>query len=221
MLLAAGSGSRVGADRNKVLLTVQGLPVLAHSLRTVGRVGGVAGLVVVARAGEEDAVSELAARHSSVPWQVVTGGATRHDSEWSALQALAGPIDGGDLDVVAVHDSARPLAGPDLWRAVVAAALRHGGAIPVRPQPGLLARSGDSHEVLDLVGVQTPQAFRARPLLAAYRRAAADGFVGTDTAACVARYSDLPSAAVTAPATNLKVTFAEDVALAERLLSSP
>ena len=102
---------------------------------------------------------------------------------------------------------------------MVSAADRHGGAIPARPQPGLLQRSEDGHEVLDLVGVQTPQAFRAGPLLAAYRQAALDGFEGTDTAACVARHTDLPIAAVPAPATNVKVTFAEDVALAERLLS--
>lgn len=220
MLLAAGSGSRVGADRNKVLLSVQGLPVLAHSLRTVDRLEGVVTLVVVARDGEEAAVAALARQHTSTPFRVVTGGATRHASEWAALQDLAAQIDVGDLDVVAIHDSARPLADLDLWRAVVAAAEQHGGAIPARPQPGLLTREarGDSGGVLDLVGVQTPQAFRAAPLLEAYRRAAAGEFEGTDTAACVARHSDLPIVVVPAPATNLKVTFAADVALAERLL---
>ena len=61
--------------------------------------------------------------------------------------------------------------------------------------PGLLGR--DLRPVADdLVGVQTPQAFRAAPLLAAYRRAAADGFEGTDTAACFERYADLPVVAV-------------------------
>lgn len=219
MLLAAGAGSRVGADRNKVLLAVQGLPVLAHSLRTAGQVDGVTTLVVVARAGEEDEVAALVDTHAAAPWQVVTGGATRHASEWAALRALDERIDTGTLDVVAIHDSARPLADVDLWEAVVRAADQHGGAIPARPQPGLLGRAADGHEVLDLVGVQTPQAFRAGPLLAAYRQAAAEGFEGTDTAACVARYTDLPVAAVPAPATNLKVTFADDVAVAERLLS--
>ena len=219
MLLAAGSGSRVGAGRNKVLLTVQGLPVLAHSLRTVGQVAGVTTLVVVARAGEEADVAALVDAHATVPWQIVTGGATRHASEWAALGSLADRIDADTVDVAAIHDSARPLADADLWQAVVTAADRHGGAIPARPQPGLLTRAADGHEVLDLVGVQTPQAFRAGPLLAAYRQAAVDGFEGTDTAACVARYTDLAIAAVPAPATNLKVTFADDVALAERLLS--
>ena len=70
----------------------------------------------------------------------MTGGATRHDSEWRALQALAAEIDAGELDVVAVHDGARPLAGPDLFAAVLAAAREHGGALPGRPAPGLLDR---------------------------------------------------------------------------------
>ena len=69
-----------------------------------------------------------------------------------------------------------------------------------------------------LVGVQTPQAFRAVPLLDAHRRAAADGFESTDTAACFERYSDLPVVAVHGGAANLKVTFPEDLAIAERLL---
>ena len=95
----------------------------------------------------------------------------------------------------------------------------NGGALPARPQPGLVSGDGRRH-VTGLVGVQTPQAFRAGPLLDAYTRAEADGFTGTDTAGCVATYTDLPVLAVPAPATNLKVTFAEDLTLAERLLDS-
>jgi 2-C-methyl-D-erythritol 4-phosphate cytidylyltransferase len=70
-----------------------------------------------------------------------------------------------------------------------------------------------------LVGVQTPQAFRAEPLLAAYRRADADGFVGTDTAACLEEYADVTVVGVPSTAANLKVTFPEDLSLAERLVS--
>ncbi len=65
--------------------------------------------------------------------------------------------------------------------------------------------------------MQTPQAFRAPELLVAYRRAAEDGFEGTDTAACLERYADLSIAAVPSSPLNLKITFPEDVALADRL----
>ncbi len=69
-----------------------------------------------------------------------------------------------------------------------------------------------------LVSIQTPQAFRAAPLLDAYEAAARDGFAGTDTAACVERYTDLEVAVVPGELGNLKITFADDLLIAERLL---
>ena len=152
---------------------------------------------------------------------VVPGGDTREASEWNALRVLAAEMEAGELDVVAIHDGARPLAGVELFEETIAAARAQGGAIPVVPLPQLVTASGahlpgdDVHA--SLAGVQTPQAFRAADLLAAYRRAEADGFEGTDTASCLERYADLRIAAVPSTALNLKITFPEDVALAGRL----
>jgi 2-C-methyl-D-erythritol 4-phosphate cytidylyltransferase len=70
-----------------------------------------------------------------------------------------------------------------------------------------------------VVTVQTPQGFPAVPLLAAYERAAADGFVGTDTAACMARYSDVPTRCIPGDERNIKITYPHDVEIAERLLT--
>ena len=67
--------------------------------------------------------------------------------------------------------------------------------------------------------MQTPQAFTARPLLEAYRRAAEDGFVGTDTASCIERYTEVPVHCVEGDAGNIKITFPDDLFLAERLLA--
>ena len=67
--------------------------------------------------------------------------------------------------------------------------------------------------------MQTPQAFLAAPLLEAYRRADTDGFVGTDTASCIERYTDLPVLCVPGDGGNIKITFPEDLFLAERLLA--
>jgi 2-C-methyl-D-erythritol 4-phosphate cytidylyltransferase len=221
LLLAAGSGSRVGAATNKVLLPLQGRPVLAWSVRTVTSLPYVDRVVVVARREDVDAVREVVETHlpGDARAELVVGGATRHDSEWRGLAPLRDSITGGTVDVVVVHDVARPLADRALFDATVAEAHEHGGAVPVRPQPGLLTAAGDRH-VRGLVGVQTPQAFRAAELLDAYVRAEADGFTGTDTASCFTTYARLPVVAVPAPATNLKITFPEDVALAERLLGS-
>lgn len=220
VVLAAGEGRRVGAGTNKVLLPLAGTPVFAWSLRTVAELGYVDALVVVVRPQDRPAVeAAVAAARPGMEVMVVEGGDTRHGSEWNALQALADRIDAGGLDVVAIHDGARPLAGTGLWTAVVRAAHEHGGALPVREQHGLLGKTAEDQPGEVLAAVQTPQAFRAGPLLDAYRKAERDGFTGTDTASCVERYAHLPVHAVPSAATNLKITFPEDVALAERLLA--
>jgi 2-C-methyl-D-erythritol 4-phosphate cytidylyltransferase len=217
VILAAGAGARVGAGSNKVLLPLAGLPVLAWSVRDAVGLSGVHRVLVVVRPGELDDVSAALAPHlGGGEIGIVEGGATRHASEWSALRALRPEIEAGEVDVVAIHDGARPLAGGALFAATIEAAREHGGAIPVVRLEGLLSVDGDLAGELD--GVQTPQAFRAIDLLAAYDRAEADGFDGTDTAASFARATDLPIVAVPGTPRNLKITFPEDLSLAERLL---
>ena len=214
VIVAAGAGARVGAGVNKVLLPLGDRPVLAWSVTDALAAVDVTRVVVVVRPGEEDAVSDALAPHlGGGEVLLVPGGATRHASEWAAIRVLAPAIEAGELEVVAIHDGARPLAGVALFDAVVASAREHGGALPVTPLPAVLPRSDR-----ELVAVQTPQAFAAATLLAAYRAADADGFEGTDTASCLERYAaEVAIAAVTGSAHNLKVTYPEDVALADRL----
>lgn len=217
VILAAGSGSRVGAEVNKVLLPLRDAPVLVWSLRDALALDDVRRLVLVVRPEDRAAVAEAVAPHlGDREALVVDGGATRHASEWAAIQVLADDIVAGEVDLVVVHDGARPLAGAALWQAVVEAAHEVGGAIPVAPVTQLL-RADLTPVAEEVGGVQTPQAFRADALLDAYRAAAADGFEATDTAGCVAAYHDLAVAAVPSSALNLKVTFPEDVALAVEL----
>lgn len=217
VVLAAGSGSRVGADVNKVLLPLGEEPVLVWSLRAAWQVEDVTRVVVVVRPGERDAVAEALAPHlGDHEVHLVEGGETRHASEWNALRAVAAQLD--ERDVVVVHDGARPLADAALFDAVVAAARDHGGALPAAPAHALLT-STLRPVPGRLVGVQTPQAFRAGPLLDAYRTAERDGFEGTDTAATFEKYAGLPVVAVPSTSANLKVTWPEDLALAEELLS--
>jgi 2-C-methyl-D-erythritol 4-phosphate cytidylyltransferase len=221
VVLAAGSGTRVGGEVNKVLLPVAGIPVVARSVRSARATSGVRRVVLVVRAGDEDAVRravEPGLADGGPEVAMITGGDTRHASEWQALLLLADDIEAGEIDVVAIHDAARPLAPVALFDRVVAEAARLGGAIPVADLPALLHRDGTA--VPDHVaGVQTPQAFRARPLLEAYRQAERDGFAATDTAGCLARYADLPIAAVESTSGNLKVTVADDLRVAAALAS--
>jgi 2-C-methyl-D-erythritol 4-phosphate cytidylyltransferase len=217
VILAAGSGTRVGAQVNKVLLPLRDVPVLVWSVRDALALPDVRRLVLVVRPDDRADVERAVAPHlGDREVLVVDGGATRHASEWAAIRVLADDIGSGEVDVVAVHDGARPLAGGGLWESVVAAAREVGGAIPVVPVDQLL--HADLTPLTRAVGaVQTPQAFRAPELLQSYRAAAEDGFEGTDTAACVAAYAGLEVAAVPSTVLNLKVTFPEDVALAVEL----
>ncbi|MCW2794004.1 MAG: 4-diphosphocytidyl-2C-methyl-D-erythritol synthase [Nocardioides sp.] len=217
VILAAGSGSRVGADVNKVLLPLGDVPVLVWSLRDALALPDVRRVLLVVRPDERDAVADAVAPHLGDREVVVVDGAeTRHGSEWNAIRALAGEIESGEVDVVAIHDGARPLAGVPLWSATIAAAREHGGALPVVRLTQLLTAELAAVPG-PLVGVQTPQAFRATELLAAYRLADADGFDGTDTAGCLERYAEVAIAAVPSTPLNLKITFPEDVELAGRL----
>lgn len=239
VVLAAGSGSRLGAGRNKCLLPLGAITVLGWSLRRALAVPDVARVVVVVAEGEQDEVAQAVAPVLEQQGEerevlLVVGGATRHDSEWAALRVLADDVRRGEVDVVAIHDAARPLAPVTLWNEVVAVAREHGGAIPGVAVTGLLARSrplvGSSVDAPTptalhaAVAVQTPQAFRAGPLLAAYEAAEHDGFRATDTAGTLARHAHRGSGfvvrAVPGRATNLKITFAEDVPTALVLLAA-
>ncbi|QNN54860.1 2-C-methyl-D-erythritol 4-phosphate cytidylyltransferase [Nocardioides mesophilus] len=221
VLLAAGEGRRVGHDTNKVLLPLSGRRVFTWAVRWATSLPQIDHVVLVIREGDQRTVQATLARE--LPGQavtVVTGGSSRHESEWKALCSLRPLIEAGQTDVVVIHDAARPLASAALFHDVIEAADRFGGALPVTDQPALTRIQAGSPPVQErTVAVQTPQAFRAEPLLAAYTSAEAEGFVGTDTASCVERYTDLPVRCVGGDARNVKITFPEDLFLAERLLA--
>lgn len=227
VVLAAGSGTRVGAEVNKILLPLRGRPVLAWSVRTALAVPGVDPVVVVHRPGERAEVgTALLPVIEDREVLLVEGGATRQDSEQAALAALADRVRDGSVDVVALHDGARPLAGAELFAAMIATARAYGGAVPAHELAGLLPRDpaavpSPGGPGTRLVGVATPQAFRAAPLLAAYRTAADAGFDGTDTAAAFTQFAPAGHEVRAVPADpgNLKVTFAEDLEVAARLLA--
>jgi 2-C-methyl-D-erythritol 4-phosphate cytidylyltransferase len=231
VVLASGSGTRVGGELNKVYLPLAGRRVVGWSLRAFAQVAGIGALVVVIREQDRRLAEEVLADvslHESLagrPVDIVTGGTTRQESELMALLHLADRIDAGRINAVLIHDAARPLVRPALVEAVLSATHENGGAIPGLARTDLVAVAPDGASVAEgdlgrVVTVQTPQGFPAAPLLAAYRAAARDGFVGTDTAACMARYSAVVTHCIPGDEDNLKITYPYDVAIAERLLAN-
>ena len=222
VVLAAGLGTRVGADGNKAYLPLAGRSMVTWSLSSVTQVAEIARTVLVYRRGELDlARGTVAAELPGAAVELVEGGDTRHASEFNVLRYLADDIDSGVVDVVLIHDAARPLAGHDMFVTALALAREFGGAIPALTIPDLVRHGPAGVESTGggSVRVQTPQAFRAQPLLRAYRAAAAEGFEGTDTSSCIEKYTEEKVRTFPGDAANLKVTYAQDVAVAARLLS--
>lgn len=222
-MLAAGIGARVGADGNKAYLRLAGRSMLSWSVRAVAGTAEIGRVILVYRRGERDvAARALGDDLPGVAVELVEGGDSRHESEFNMLRHIGADIEDGTVEVVLIHDAARPLAGPDLMRAALDTARRHGGAVPAVAATGLARpRPGGGLEPLTerLVRVQTPQAFRAGPLLQAYRRAADEAFDGTDTSACVQHFTEVDVRVFPGAATNLKVTYPPDIRLAEHLLA--
>ena len=218
VVLAAGMGTRVGADGNKAYLPVAGRPMVAWSLDTVTRVPGLARTVLVYRRGEHDLAQDMVRRElPGADIELVEGGDSRHASEFNVLQHLSPDIESGAIDVVLIHDAARPIASAAMFEAALTLARESGGAIPALAMPHVVTT--DLKVVPHtLVRVQTPQAFRARPLLEAYRAAERERFEGTDTSSCVETFTDIRVRTFPGRQRNIKVTYARDIAVAEYLL---
>lgn len=214
LLVAAGSGTRAGGGVPKQYREVAGKPLLVHALEGLER-AGISEIRVVIGEGQE-ALYREALRGRTLPTPVA-GGLERQDSVRNGLEAIAAE---GGADSVFIHDAARPF----LPSAVVAR-LRDGlagaeGAVPVLPVVDTLARAdsslGDPVSRAGLVRVQTPQAFRFEPILAAHRRWS--GRLATDDAQ-VARAAGLRVAAVAGDEALEKVTHEEDFVRAEARLA--
>jgi len=218
IVAAAGKGRRFGAPENKVFAPLAGHSVLHWTLTGLSACAAIDALVIVTGVDDLDQVRKITAHFPKVH-AVCEGGAERSDSVWNALQAVP-----SGTELVAVHDAARPLASQSLLAAVVEAARIHHAALPATPVSDTLKRSADGHQTLETVdrstlyGVQTPQVFSLDLLLRAYREAQSAGFLGTDDASYVERLGH-PVILVPGERTNLKITVAEDLLVAEALLS--
>lgn len=211
ILVAAGSGQRLGAGVPKAFVEVAGRSLLDRAFTTFAANPAVEAVVVAAPAGHADTAAELT--HG----RVVVGGDTRQGSVAAALAALP-----TDVEFVLVHDVARPFVPMRVIDDVIAA-LR-GGALAVVPIVSVhdTVRRVRSDGTLDgiverssLAAVQTPQGFRRDVLVKAHERAG--GFVATDDAALVEALG-LPVVAVAGAEESFKITTPHDLARAEALV---
>jgi 2-C-methyl-D-erythritol 4-phosphate cytidylyltransferase len=217
VVLAAGSGTRFGHSMNKVWLQLNGKHIISRSLENSRKDFVNVRSILVINPDDEDFAREALIKDGALTGtEIVHGGASRHESEYNALQYLKGDITAGKIDLVLIHDGARPLATPEIFAAIAEGAHKHGGAIPTF---ALDPHEMDTARDETVARVQTPQGFRAAPLLEAYEKAAVQGFIGTDTAACMEKFfPDVKTVAVPGEVFNIKITYPQDLAIAELLI---
>ena len=222
VIVAAGSGSRLGADLPKAFVEVEGTPLLTHAVCRAVACADVSHLVVVAppdhlaMAESCVAVGAAALIPTGLVTTVVPGGRERGDSVMAGLAALP-----ADVEIVLVHDAARALAPASLFDTVVAAVRSgHPAVVPGLPvvdtvkevdEAGVVRATPDRAR---LRAVQTPQGFD-RAILDRAHEAATDQ--ATDDGALVERLG-LPVIVIPGDPLAHKITTAADLALAALLL---
>lgn len=218
VVLGGGSGQRMGAGVNKVLLPIRGVPAIVRALAPFSAL--CRGAVVVARAEEVEDMKTLLLRYgmSRFVVAVVAGGDTRQASVKKGMDALP-----ADAEAILVHDGARCLVTEEVIARVLGGVEKNGNAVAAVPVTDTIKRAQPDGAVLEtleraeLYAMQTPQGFLAADLFAAHEKAAREDYLGTDDAALV-EYLGKPVYLTEGSRENLKLTTPVDLAFAEAIL---
>lgn len=220
---AAGSSKRIDGKMPKQYISLAGLPILVHTLLGFQRSELVDEIILVVGKDDVGWVKEniLLDKGLTKVSNVVEGGMERQDSVFCGLKYIWDFID--DNDIVMVHDGARPLIDRKKINDCIYEAQKTGACIlGIRITETLKSvnEGGIIQSTVPSGGVwiaQTPQAFKASLLKEAYVSAKEEGFYGTDEASLVERLSH-PVKIIPGHFWNIKVTYPEDIELAERIL---
>ena len=212
IIVAAGSGSRLNSETPKQFLDLAGKPVVVHTLERFASAPSVDNLIVVLAA---EHVTRLGSLQIDKPVRVVTGGATRAESVSNGLAAIE-----GDVEVVAVHDGARPFVSVDEIERTIEKAKEMGAACLVGSVTDTIKTiaGGEISGTLDrdkLRRALTPQVFKTEVIRRAFEVGDLDESV-TDECYLVEKLGH-PIAFVEGSSRNIKITHAEDLTLAEMI----
>jgi len=219
IIVAAGKGTRMGANVDKLWLEVAGRPVIAHTWKKWNDAAGVDEIILVVRDGMQPHFAELAQQYQfHKPYRLVPGGAERQDSVWNGLAALS-----PSAEIVAIQDAARPCTSAELIADTLQAARETGAAVAAQPVADTIKETADGKIISRTVdrsklwAVQTPQTFRVAVIRRAIATAREKNLVLTDdTAAC--ELIGQPVRLVKSTAPNPKVTVPADLPFIASLL---
>jgi 2-C-methyl-D-erythritol 4-phosphate cytidylyltransferase len=214
IIVAGGSGSRMGSEIPKQFLQLCGKPVLMHTIQIFFDFDPESELILVLPDAQKNLWTELCLKHSfSLPHQIVSGGETRFYSVLNGLKLVR------EEGIVFIHDGVRPLVSRETLERCYHMAQKNGNAIPVlsineslRKQKGLQSISVDRTLYLS---VQTPQTFRSEQIIKAYEQAFDTAF--TDDAS-VAEKAGFPIFMVEGNRENIKITNPTDLIVAVAFL---
>lgn len=217
IIVAAGQGTRFGSDLPKQFLMLCQRPILAHTLQRFEQAEAITEVVLVAsQAWVAYIEREIIARFQIKKCRkIVMGGEHRQDSVWAGFQALQP----ASSSVVVVHDAVRPLFTNALLERVISACEKADGCIPGLPLRDTVKKISE-HNIKKTVDrarlrlSQTPQAFRAKALKRAFKRAQDEKFYATDEAALIERVGG-QVVWVEGEEKNLKITTPSDLQIAE------
>jgi len=221
VIVAAGRGERAGqADGPKQYRPIGGLPVIRRTVEAFLAHPAI-GTIVVAIHRDDAALLDAALPARDPRLRVVFGGATRQASTRLALEALAAEAP----DDVLIHDGVRPFVDAALVDRVLAGLDTDAGVLPALPVSDTLKRGGGGGHVeatvprAGLFSAQTPQGFRFAPILAAHRRAAAEGREDFTDDSAIAEWTGIAVRLVEGSPDNVKLTYAREIAMADEKLS--
>lgn len=229
IILAGGSGSRVGGDRPKQFLEVAGKMIIEHTIEAFHRNERIDEIAIVSREDYVEDVKQLVGKRGYVKVKhVLTGGKERYHSSLAALAAYK-----DDDDCLLFHDCVRPLVSQRIINDCIDALQKYDAVDVAVPATDTIIETppdlpkGEELVITNiparstLYNVQTPQGFRRGVIAEAFDKALKDpGFMPTDDCSVVFRY--MPDTAihiVKGEPTNIKITYKEDLEFAERMLN--
>ena len=219
VIVAAGKGRRMGTEISKQFLPLCGKEILAHTVEKFEKAACIRDIILVTGGDPLQDVRQMVQEYG---WKkiisVTEGGKERQDSVFLGLQQVP-----QDTEIVLIHDGVRPFVTEEILERSIAAAKETGGCVAGVP-------AKDTIKVCDAEGfaiatpdrstlrqIQTPQTFRRKEILAAYEKAKADGFLGTDDAS-VAEHSGFPVRVIMGSYSNIKITTKEDLLIGAAFL---
>ncbi len=209
LITAAGKGTRMGADKNKLLITAGTKTILEHTVEKFSAYEDISRIVIAAAAEDIGVIKQMFCACPK-PVTVTEGGNTRTKSVFNGLKAIE-----GGCDIVLIHDGARPFVSANIIKCCIDDVKKYGSAVTAVPVTDTVKKADSGFRIIssvdrsDLYAVQTPQGFIYKDILNAYLKAG-ENECFTDDSSVYEKYSGAPYICM-GETSNIKITYSADL----------